>query len=211
MKDGMKQPSGERAPNPQGALGLPSRRRTLAGLALMAALPILSLGLAAGATGAAAAEGARENTWEELVPPGWDPMAGIKRPAGLGMMNDGDPRVLEMMRELREVWDAAPTRDDLDGKPFRLSGYVVPLEQLKGEVKEFLLVPYFGACIHTPPPPANQIVHVFPAKAAKGLRTMDVVTVRGTLRALRGDSAMGVSGYRIEAAAVEAYVAPPAK
>jgi hypothetical protein len=158
----------------------------------------------------AAADAPRENSWDELMPKGWDPMGGIKRPPGLGLMNDADPRVLEMMRELREIWDTAPTRDDLDGKPFRLSGYVVPLEQVKGELKEFLLVPYFGACIHTPPPPANQVVHVFPAKGQKGLRSMDVVTVQGSLRSVRGDSALGASGYRMDAAAVEAYK-PPAR
>jgi hypothetical protein len=76
-------------------------------------------------------------------------------------------------------------------------------------VKEFLLVPYFGACIHSPPPPANQIVHVVPAKAAQGLRAMDVVWVIGRLQARRQDSYMGRSGYHMEAAKLEPYVPPP--
>jgi len=180
----------------------PIHRRT-ALLALAAALGMPLVTQAAGAP--------RENTWEELVPPGWDPMAGIKKPATLGMMSDADPRVLDMMRNLREIWDNAPTRPELDGKPFRLSGYVVPLDQMKGEVREFLLVPYFGACIHTPPPPANQIVHVFASRGGKGLRTMDVVTVQGTLQAKRGDTVMGASGYRILEATVEPYVPAPVK
>jgi hypothetical protein len=66
-------------------------------------------------------------------------------------------------------------------------------------------VPYFGACIHTPPPPANQIVHVLP-KAGMKLKSMDVVWVDGTLKAQRGDSYMGVSGYRMDAEAVTPYV-----
>lgn len=159
----------------------------------------------------AAAQSTPDTRWEDLVPKGWDPMAGIKMPSRIGLMNDSDPQVLELMRELRASWDNAPTRGELNDKPVRLSGYVVPLEQVQGEVKEFLLVPYFGACIHTPPPPANQIVHVLPAagqKAARGLRTMDVVTVQGKLRTARVDSAMGASGYRIDAAAVEPYRAP---
>ena len=70
----------------------------------------------------------------------------------------------------------------------RLPGYVVPLEEVKGELKEFLLVPYFGACIHSPPPPANQIVHVTSRTPLKGWRTMDAVWVNGTLKAARSES-----------------------
>ena len=48
----------------------------------------------------------------------------------------------------------------LDGKNIRLPGYLLPLEFEQRKVTEFLLVPWIGACIHTPPPPPNQIVHV---------------------------------------------------
>ena len=89
----------------------------------------------------------------------------------------------------------------------RIPGYLVPLEESRGELSEFLLVPYFGACIHSPPPPANQIVHVLPARAVKGFRSMDAVWVTGTMRTQRQDSSMGVSGYRLEAQAVEKYSA----
>ncbi|WP_295639484.1 DUF3299 domain-containing protein [uncultured Methylibium sp.] len=150
----------------------------------------------------------RDLPWEELVPKGWDPMAGFKRPPNMGLMSDADPRMQELMRALRESWDQAPTRPELDGKAVQISGYLVPLEQARGEVSEFLLVPYFGACIHTPPPPANQIVHVLPARPAKGLRAMEVVTVRGKLSVARSDSAMGVSAYRIDGAAVEICTPP---
>ncbi|MGI9201102.1 MAG: DUF3299 domain-containing protein [Woeseiaceae bacterium] len=49
---------------------------------------------------------------------------------------------------------------ELDGTFVRIPGYAVPLELSGSKVTEFLLVPYVGACIHTPPPPPNQIVHV---------------------------------------------------
>ena len=68
-------------------------------------------------------------------------------------------------------------------------------------------LPYFGACIHTPPPPANQIVWVVPAKPAAGFHSMDTVWVSGTLRGNRSDSPMGASGYRLDAVLVEAYKA----
>lgn len=49
---------------------------------------------------------------------------------------------------------------ELEGEIVRLPGYALPLEFTEGGIKEFLLVPYVGACIHTPPPPPNQMVYV---------------------------------------------------
>ncbi len=152
-----------------------------------------------------------EIRWDDLVPKGWDPMQGMKD-KGLGnaaAMNDGDPKVVALMQQLREVWDNAPTEPQLDGSRIKLPGYLVPLEESAAGHTEFLLVPYFGACIHTPPPPANQIVLVVPAKPAAGFRSMDTVWVSGTLKATRSNSPMGSSGYRLEAALVERYKPTP--
>ena len=55
---------------------------------------------------------------------------------------------------------AQATNAELDGQTIRMPGYLLPLEFSGTGVTEFLLVPWVGACIHTPPPPANQIVHV---------------------------------------------------
>ena len=49
---------------------------------------------------------------------------------------------------------------ELEGQMIRMPGYALPLEYAEGGVKEFLLVPYIGACIHVPPPPPNQMVFV---------------------------------------------------
>ena len=93
----------------------------------------------------------------------------------------------------------------LTGRAVRLPGFVVPLDETPAGLTSFLLVPYFGACIHTPPPPANQIVHVH-AKTPVKSRTMDAVWVRGTLKIERAASSMGTSGYRLDAVGVEPYV-----
>jgi hypothetical protein len=148
----------------------------------------------------------RDIRWEELIPKGWDPYKEMRDlgPAGVA---DGSVQALQRMRELRQVWDNAPTNKSLEGLAVRLPGYVVPLEEGKDGLKEFLLVPYFGACIHSPPPPANQIVHVVTAKPVKGFATMDTVWVSGTLSTARQDSQMGVSGYRLAAAMVTRYTA----
>lgn len=54
----------------------------------------------------------------------------------------------------------APVVSSLDGQKVKLPGFIVPLEGDGKLTTEFLLVPYFGACIHVPPPPPNQIVYV---------------------------------------------------
>ena len=63
------------------------------------------------------------------------------------------------VRELRKK-RAGAVVEELDGAPVKMPGYLLPLEFSGQKVTEFLLVPWVGACIHTPPPPPNQIVHV---------------------------------------------------
>ena len=182
----------------------PMRSRML-GVAVLAAVFAVfgSLLLPSEPQAADQAAAYRTATWEELVPKEWDPIKRFRN-KDLGRIREGDPRELALMREMRELWDNAPTRRDLNGARIRLPGYVVPLEFSKGEIKEFLLVPYFGACIHSPPPPANQIVHVVLA-AKKPMFMMEAVWVSGTMRTQRQDSPWGMSGYVLEGAAVEPY------
>ena len=188
-----------------------ARRRLLsltAGLIAAAALPPL----AAQPLPKPSATGAyTELRWDDLVPKGWDPLQGMKDKglSSMALLNDGDPKAMEAMRQLREAWDKAPTEPQLNGTRIKLPGYLVPLEEVAAGHTEFLLVPYFGACVHTPPPPANQIVLVVPAKPAAGFRSMDTVWVSGVLKTTRSDSAMGASGYRLEGAVVEPYKALP--
>ena len=54
----------------------------------------------------------------------------------------------------------APVVKALDGQSVSLPGFVVPLEGDSELITEFLLVPYFGACIHVPPPPPNQPIWI---------------------------------------------------
>ena len=177
-------------------------RRRLIALALAAPL-LATLGRTR-----AAGPAPKETSWEELMPKDWDPMKDL-RMGDAGLVPEGSVKERNLMRQMREVWDNAPTNPKIDGALVRLPGYVVPLEEVKGELQEFLLVPYFGACIHSPPPPANQIVHVKSGTPLKGWRTMDAVWVNGTLKATRSDSAMGASSYSIDDPVVERYVPKP--
>ena len=81
-----------------------------------------------------------------------------------GLQADGlDPEWLfeqrRIIMEKRREQDTA-TNDALLGQTVRMPGYLLPLEINDQKAVEFLLVPTVGACIHTPPPPANQLVHV---------------------------------------------------
>jgi hypothetical protein len=147
-------------------------------------------------------------TWDDLMPKDWDPMKEFKG-TDMSVFGDGDPRAQAALKKMREVWDNAPVNAEMVGQPVRIPGFVVPLEETKEGVKEFLLVPYFGACIHSPPPPSNQIIHVLPHSAAKGVKSMDAVWISGTLATVKTDSYMGASSYRVEATLVEPYQEKP--
>lgn len=142
--------------------------------------------------------------WDTLIPASWDPMEAFK---GLDMegMTDEDPRAIEMMDRMKQEWDLAPVEASLAGKKVRVPGFAVPLDGQSGSVSEFLLVPYFGACIHTPPPPANQIIHVKMKKPVEALGAMQAYWVWGTLQVVRTKSDMGNAGYRIDAVGLQPY------
>jgi hypothetical protein len=91
----------------------------------------------------------------------------------------------------------------LNGKRVRIGGYVVPLDFEATTVKEFLLVPYVGACIHVPPPPADQIIYV---KTEKGFAVggpEDAVAVTGTIRTVTAVTGVADAGYSLDAETVE--------
>lgn len=152
----------------------------------------------------------REVKWEELIPPNWNPADAFKG-VDLAKMEDGDPRAMDALARMRDVWANAPVASSLNGAAVRIAGFVIPLERVKDEVSEFLLVPYFGACIHVPPPPANQIIHVVSDKPLKNVQTMDAMWVSGVLKVSAGESSWGRSAYRMQAKATAPYVFPARK
>jgi uncharacterized protein len=149
--------------------------------------------------------GIRQLKWDDLIPKNWDPYAAYKG-LDLSKMRDGDPRTREAMDKVRESWNNAPVVNDLNGSTVRIPGFMIPMDTNKDEVLAFLLVPYFGACIHTPPPPANQIIDVKATPPVRGSRMMDTVWVTGKLSTVRSDSPFGTVGYRLAAQHVEPYV-----
>jgi hypothetical protein len=92
----------------------------------------------------------------------------------------------------------------LDGKRVRIGGYVVPLDFDATKVKEFLLVPFVGACIHVPPPPPNQIVYVKSEAGFDVKGSFDPVWVTGKMQTKVAFTGLAEAGYSLEAEKVEA-------
>ena len=92
---------------------------------------------------------------------------------------------------------------ELDGLRVSIGGYVVPLDFEATTVKEFLLVPFVGACIHVPPPPANQIIYVTSAQGFEVTAPFDPVTVTGTLKTTTSFTGLADAGYTLTADAIQ--------
>lgn len=172
---------------------------TLSAIAVAALSTALSTAHTAIAPGVAAHQ---RIDWADLAAPGWDPLKAF-RSLDTSRLDDRDPAAAALLQHMRDSWDNAPTNGALDGAAVRVSGFVVALQMGGGSLQEFLLVPYFGACVHSPPPPSNQIIRVQLAQPSAGLKTMDAVMVTGRLSRDRSQSDMGTSSWRLEATAAE--------
>ncbi len=154
--------------------------------------------------------------WNDLMPEPWvkemtKEMAAVGK---LSNLQDSSDEANKAMAVMRKKFDEAPIVKSQLNKKVRLPGYVVPLDAERSDKREFLLVPYFGACIHTPPPPANQIVLIRPtaqSKIKKLPESMDIVWVEGEIKEGRVSTSQGVSGYLLEAVSVAPYEVKPPK
>lgn len=91
----------------------------------------------------------------------------------------------------------APVVTLLNGKDVKIPGFVVPLEGDERLTTEFLLVPYFGACIHVPPPPPNQIIHVKFPEGVPIDNLYDAIWVTGTLSTEGWKGDVATVGYSL--------------
>jgi len=130
---------------------------------------------------------AREIDWLELMPP--EDIAALE---ALGEVDHSGTDQAQGITSGRTV----PAMDGMQGK---LPGYVVPVNfDDQGRITEFFLVPYFGACIHLPPPPPNQIIHVVPREPLPSGRIWDAYWAVGTLRIADTRNEMAQSAYSME-------------
>jgi len=96
-------------------------------------------------------------------------------------------------------------RPELNGSTVKIPGFVIPLEGNENIVTEFLLVPYFGACIHVPPPPPNQIVHVKIKNGVPIESLYDAITVTGIIKVETWSGELAQTGYTMQAVGVAPF------
>lgn len=167
--------------------------------ALLALLLLTSLSLSAAEL--------KEVTWEALIPPDAPRIDPVMTP-----MHD----LSQMGQALGESAPAAhqqapdaPVVQALDGQQLRIPGYIVPLEVNEdGRTTDFLLVPYYGACIHVPPPPSNQIVHVTSKVGVKVEELYQPYWIEGPMQVKASTSELAAAGYQMAAGKIYAYELP---
>lgn len=145
-----------------------------------------------------------ELQWDDLMPADWDPMAAF-RGLNIAELQDNDPKAQEALDTMRKAWNNAPVNPKLSGQKVRIPGFAIPVEQSDKGVDELLLVPYFGACIHTPPPPANQIIHVKLSEPQPAVGAMQAYWIWGEISAQKFSNELGDAAYLIKATGIQPY------
>jgi hypothetical protein len=139
------------------------------------------------------ADSVRQITWDDLLPEGWIPPS-----VSVDHFFDAAPPQAASMAD-------APVVAALDGQRIRLPGYLVPIT-LEGEkLKDFLMVPYFGACIHVPPPPPNQVVFVSLPEAVAVDDPYGPHWVTGVLSTASSSTELAEAAYTLAGERVEVF------
>ena len=95
---------------------------------------------------------------------------------------------------------------EMDGQLVRIAGFIVPLEFRGKNVTQFLLVPFFGACIHVPPPPPNQVIFVDYPEGITENRNMDSpIWITGRMETTLTEGALATTAYSLKAHNVKEY------
>lgn len=144
----------------------------------------------------ALARTATEITWDDLIPPGV-PYSEILAEGEIDARND----------IWRPIFDANATKLNpvLDGAYIKMPGYIIPIDLSTKGVTSFVLVPYVGACLHTPPPPPNQLVFVTTQTPWPSEALWDAVWVTGLMQHEIQSTEVADTGYVLKADQMEVY------
>ena len=146
---------------------------------------------------AAIAKQANEITWDDLIPPGV-PYSEIIGEGEMDVEND----------TWRPIFDsnAIKLNPKLDGAYIKMPGFIIPIELSTAGVTSFVLVPYVGACIHTPSPPPNQLVFVTSNTPWPSDDLWEAVWVTGKMQHQLQSTDVAETGYALTADEMEVYV-----
>ena len=155
--------------------------------------------------------------WTELMPKD-DLEAILNQPNYMDEIVDGSPEdqlssrvksAIAMASDSRYQQALESTRviEEFNNQPVRIAGFIVPLE-FDGEqtITQFFFVPYFGACIHFPPPPPNQLIYVSYPQGLKLEALYDPFWITGVLKTLLVENDTATSAYSIVVNSISPYV-----
>lgn len=171
-------------PGQAAQMGSLLRRKLLLGLSAVIFLPRASF----------AAE-VIDLEWEDLLPKGESPLPPELR--GI-VQHEAAPLISQQPA-------SSALRTDWNGKIVRLPGYIVPLDFQGTAVTTFILVPFVGACIHVPPPPANQLVLVTTSRPYESSGLFEAVNVTGMFGTSETSTQLAEIGYALSAEKIEPY------
>lgn len=152
------------------------------------------------------ARGVREIGWEELLPEGEEERLAELYQQQMAMLYSGGPIAEGSAGDVMVQIGTFNTVKELNQTKVRIPGYTVPFEfGANAEISEFLLVPYYGACLHAPPPPPNQTVFAIAEEPIKLRNLTQAVWLEGTLYTQTQESELADAAYTIRIERVEKY------
>lgn len=160
------------------------RRQILTALAAFSLVPDL-----------AGAESYVDLDWADLLPAN-----GTATPPSLRGIITHDQTTLSGQQSA-----SSGVRTDWNGMIVRLPGFIVPLDYSGTGVTAFILVPFVGACVHVPPPPANQLVLVSTTIPYQSKGLFEPVNVIGMFGAASTTTQLAEIGYALSADLIEPY------
>lgn len=155
---------------------------------------LAALGAITAAPSAAFAKDYIDLNWSDLMPDGQQ----VIPPFLQGLQHDET-------NPFAQQPPSSGVRSEWNGKTVRLPGYIVPLEYSGTGVTAFLLVPFVGACVHVPPPPANQLVFVTTQEPYESSGLFEAVNVIGMFGTAATSTQLGDIAYALSADRIERF------
>ena len=147
--------------------------------------------------------------WADLIPPEVLEIL-LNPPSYIAEIEDGsaEDQITSQMKntladEEEDAYRRALASTDvnpaMDGQKIRIPGFVVPLEFDEDQtISQFFLVPYFGACLHMPPPPPNQIILVDAPEGVQMSALYEPFWLEGEVSTVVTENDMAKSAYAMQ-------------
>ena len=158
-------------------------------------------------------------TWTALIPQKeQDVIAYYQAPNQAQAPSDLKGMTAQILRSIEAATDPAyqealmstNTVSGFEKQMVSISGFIVPIDFYADKtVKNLFLVPYFGACIHFPPPPPNQIIFI---QLEAGLQDVDITqayTLVGEINLGLFEDPMGTSAYTLDVVSIIEFNGQP--